>query len=99
MLAVTSQKLWPPLEHRRWTTLGSIMCFVLGSISMVLFFAMGTSQEWAASVLLIYGPLLLGLTGIILGIISQRWYLTVLNLLPPLVFPAVMFFGMLILGP
>ena len=75
------------------------MCFVLGSISIVLFFAMGTSQGWAASVLLIYGPLLLGLTGIILGIISQRWYLTVLNLLPPLVFPAVMFFGMLILGP
>lgn len=51
------------------------------------------------STLLIYGPLLVGVTGIIFGIISQRWYLIVLNVLPPLVFPAIMFFGTLILGP
>ncbi|MDN6172756.1 hypothetical protein ACTXN6_13495 [Corynebacterium casei] len=48
---------------------------------------------------MIYGPLLLGVTGIIFGIIAQRWYLIVLNALPPLAFPAIMFFGTLILGP
>ncbi|GAA4107523.1 hypothetical protein [Enteractinococcus coprophilus] len=64
-----------------------------------MYFVTSPTQGWGPSILLIYGPLLLSVSGIIFGIIVQRWYPIVLNALPPLVFPAIIFFGTLILGP
>ena len=72
-------------------------CFEIGTLCILLFLlrhhtrvAVDFTYIWTATV---------GVTGIIFGIIPQRWYLIVLNVLPPLVFPAIMFFGTLILGP
>lgn len=58
-----------------------------------------TTEGWGPSVLFIYGPLLVGVAGIIFGFISQRWYLIALNVVPPLMFPATMLFGTLLFGP
>lgn len=95
----THQNRWPPLRHKRWATMSASVCFVLGSLCILVFFILNPTEGWGPPVLFIYGPLLLGAAGITFGIISQHWYLIALNALPPLVFPATMFFGTLLLGP
>lgn len=95
----TPPQRWPPLENKRWAQIGASICFVIGALCILAYFITSPTQGWGPSIFLIYGPLLLGVTGIIFGIIAQRWYLIVLNVLPPLAFPAIMFFGTLILGP
>lgn len=95
----TTEKRWPPLESKRWAIVGASICFVIGSVCIFLFFITTPTQGWGPPVLLIYGPLLLGVMGLICGILAQRWYLIALNILPPLVFPSVMLFGTLLLGP
>lgn len=92
----TPQKRWPPLENKRWARIAASICFVIGALCILVYFITLPPQGWGPSIFLLYGPLLLGITGIIFGIIAQRWYLIVLNALPPLTFPAIMFFGTLI---
>lgn len=90
---------WPPRKHKRWATISSSVCFVLGALCILVFFIWNPTAGWGPSVLFMYGPLLLGIAGITFGIISQHRYLIVLNVLPPLAFPASMFFGTLLFGP
>ena len=93
------QKQWPSRRHKRWATGSASVCFVLGSLCILMFFILRPTNGWGPSVLFIYGPLLLGVAGIIFGFISQHGYLIALNVVPPLVFPATMFFGTLLFGP
>lgn len=93
------QKQWPPRRHTRWATISASVCFILGTLCNVLFFTLRPTEGWGPSVLFIYGPLLVGVAGIIFGFISQHWYLIALNVVPPLMFPATMFFGTLLFGP
>lgn len=86
---------------RRRARLYAIISFVLGVLSVTLFFFIqgSTPTGWGAPILLIIVPLVLGVTGVVLGVISQRYVWVILNSLVALSFPLFMFFGTLIFGP
>lgn len=93
---------WPPItprqQHaRRW----SVITFVLGVLSVTLFFVFQepTPTGWRTPLLLIIFPFVLGVTGIVFGAISKHYLWVVLNGVVMLSFPLFMFFGTLILGP
>ncbi len=86
-------------QQTQWPGIGAAVTFTLGALCILAYFVLKPSEGWGPPLLLIYGPIALGITGIVLGIRAGRWQLAALNVIPPLVFPLVMFLGTLAVGP
>lgn len=76
----------------------SVAAFVLGILSLSIFFLTQgpTPVGWGPVLLLLGFPVVLGATGIVFGVLSQRYVWVVLNSLVVVSFPLLMFAGSLI---
>lgn len=86
-------------RSRRWNTTASLCTFVIGAGCIVLALLLQPGSGWLPFLLWFAFPIAFGITGVCLAYLAGRVWLIVLNLLLLCSFPALMFFGTLILGP